>query len=488
MTTLSQRLAALHTERGAAVASYERTLEASLAENRDVNDTEQVALDELTSRIKSVDTQIERLADAERMIARNAQPVTLEAVPGDRPGTFVTLATQRDRPQVQMRRRDEYKGADFTRMAIAICRAGAWNAAEYARQRWGDDELAEVIRMTLWVQRAPSPPMATTPGATVPATTGSALIRSEHLGSEFIEMLRPQLIVTRMPGMRRLGFDGAGQLIIPRQNGGVAGGYVGEAQNIRVQNLVLGQLTLAPSKLAVIVPTTVELLDRSDPGIEQLIRDDMLAGTAQTIDNAFFSTGAAGAAPAGILNGIAQVPGAAIPANPTVVQVTDALRAMIQALRNANVPMTSPVWIMNARTKEYLRLQRSAATDVFVWKAEMDAGTLLSYPVIDSTSIPIPFPPGTGANTAYALIDASQLIWAEDRAPMIDASEHASIIASDNPSQGGTPPGGTATPPGTDTTPYYSAFQNDLVFMRIRMRHTWARRHNVAVAWALTAE
>lgn len=304
-------------------------------------------------------------------------------------------------------------------------------------------------------------------------------------------MLRPLLIVGRLPNLRRLNFNNAGALLIPRQTAGVSGGYVGEGGPIVVNRLAFGQMTLTPSKLAVIVPQTAELLRRSDPSTEMLIRDDMLAGTAQTIDNVFFSTRAAMPNPAGILQGIAALAAGAIPAHdPDVMAVnivTDALRAMIWALRSRNVPMLAPVWVMNARTKEYLRLLRTQQ-EIFAFKAEIDAGTLLGFPVIDTTSIPIPFPPGTGQQTAYALMDASQIIWADDMGAMIDASQDATIQLDDNPLPvgGSSPP---VPPPGLAASPaYWSAFQNDMIFMRLRMSHTWARRHDVAVAWALTAE
>jgi len=253
--------------------------------------------------------------------------------------------------------------------------------------------------------------------------------------------------------------------------------------------LAFAQMTLTPSKLAVIVPQTMELLRRSDPPTEQLIRDDMLAGTALTVDSFFFSTTAAnaqGANPAGILNGVTRnaagdisepTPGTP----PTVTDVTESLKQMILALRMANVPMNAPVWIMNARTKEFLRLLRTTATEIFAFKAEIDAGTLLGYPIVDTTSIAIPFPPGTGLQTAYALIDASQLIWADDMGTVIDASQEASVQLDDAPA---TPPG-APIPPATNAN-IYSAFQNDMVFMRLRMSHSWARRHDVAVTWAFS--
>lgn len=484
MTTVSQRLHALHSERGQLVTAFENAIQPSIDSSRDLDDTETDVIDALQSQIETVDKQIDRWQKAETLLSRQVAQV---------PATIPGIGHNGGPRFTQMRRLDDYKGAGFTRWAIATAVAGPWSAGDYARQRWGDDDLADVIRQAAWLGRAPTAPGmagggAINPPASTVGDTGGFLVRLEHLGSEFIELLRPMLIVARLPSMRRLTFDSAGTLLIPRQNGGVVGGYVGEGQLIAVNRLTFGQLQLTPSKLAVIVPTTNELLHRADPGLEQIIRDDMLAGTARTIDTVFFSTAAAGpggvAPPAGILNGITQVPIMGGAANPSVDQVTIFLRSLITALRLNNVPMLAPVWVMNARTKEFIRLIRTQATEIFAFKAEIDAGTLLGYPIIDSTNIAIPFPPGTGTNTAMALIDASQLIWAEDMMPMIDASQDASILSADM-----LPPDGRPDPEDPQPSPEfpgYSAFQNDMTFLRIRMRHTWARRHDVAVAWGLT--
>jgi HK97 family phage major capsid protein len=475
MTTLSQRILALQTERGQMVRAYEATLQPALDDNRDLNDTETATIGEARSRLDTIDVQLRHLSDAEAAFQRSALPAG-GGLPGNRPGTAMVLATQRSHPVIQMQRRDAFKGQDFVRMAIAISVAGFWNAAEYARMRWADDELSEIIQHSVAIQfRAVVPPMATddTQG-------GSLITRFEYLASEFIEMLRPMLIVGRMPSMRRLSFNNNGTLLIPKQTGGVAGGYVGEGRAIAVNRLIFERMTLTPSKLAVIVPQTQELLRRSDPPTEMLIRDDMLEGTARTIDSFFFSTRVAAANPAGILESIPPLVAGMIPpatgiGGGDVTAVTVALRAMLWELRRQNVPMNAPVWIMNARTKEYLRLLRTVQ-EIFAFKAEIDAGTLLGYPIIDTTAIPIPFPPGTGEQTAYALIDASQLIWADDMAPIIDASQEASVQLDDLPQQ----------PPNPGSIPaIYSAFQNDMVFMRLRMSHSWARRHDVAVVWAL---
>ena len=144
-----------------------------------------------------------------------------------------------------------------------------------------------------------------------------------------LSILRPALILPRLPSVRKLEFLNNASIRIPKQTGGVVGGYIGEGASIPVNRLSFGQLNLTPSKLAVIVPQTNELLRRSDPSTEQLIQTDMIDGTAVTIDGFFFSSTAAAANPAGILQGIAVNAGGAIALAATVSAVSDALRAMV---------------------------------------------------------------------------------------------------------------------------------------------------------------
>ena len=145
---------------------------------------------------------------------------------------------------------------------------------------------------------------------------------------------------------------------------------------------------------------------------------------------------------------------------------------MVGALVNANVEMNTPAWVMHPRTKLYLQLFRTVPGEYFGFKAELDQGLLLGYPVITSTSLSLSFG-GTTGDAAYALMDCSELIFAEDMGPVIDASQEASIQSDTAP----------ATPP---AAPYYSAFQNDMTFMRLRMSHTWGTRRPEAITWAVS--
>lgn len=475
MSKLVQRITELRKTRGEKVAAYETLITAALDANRDLTEEEGKTRETLKSELAKLDAELDRLEADERALAIRAVPLTPAPASPTVPATPHGIV-RNDRGKIirtGIPVIDEFPGAGFVRMAIAVAVAGEVHAAAYAEQRWGSKDFADILREYSFrtkvgdglLLRAVTPPMNS--GEAVGSGGSTTLIIVQQLAAEFIEMLRPALIVNRLPGMRHINFAGAGTLRIPRQTGGVTGAYIGEGNSIIVQRLNFDQVVLTPSKLAVITATTNELLRRSEPSIEALIRDDMIEGTARTIDKAFIASAPAAPAPNGILTYSAVLAAGAIPAAATTAQVTDALRAMITAMRMANVPMTSPAWLMSPRTKEYIRLLRAATVEVFPFKDEINGGTLLGYPIIDSTNVPI----AGDTSVPYALIDCSQIIMADDMAPVIDASEEATIQSDSAP----------ATPP---AAPYTSAFQQDMTFLRIRMSHSWSVRHPEAIVWA----
>ena len=464
MSKLSARITELRKTRGEKVTNYEGVITAALEANRDLTPEETTTRDGLRAELGRIDVELDRLEADEAVMAVRAVrlepglPAHVEARP-----IVATLDSQGKRTYGNPVM-DEYRCAGFTRMAIAIAVAGQWNAAAYAEQRWGDKSFAALVH------KAAVAPINSTEA--VGAGGGSALVTILQMQSEFIELLRPALILPRLPSVRHLEFQNNGSIRIPKQTGGVVGGYIGEGQSIPVNRLSFGQLNLTPSKLAVIVPQTNEFLRRSDPSSEQLVQADMVKGTAQTVDSFFFSATAAGNNPAGILVGVPHNTAGDIGLAATVSEVTAALSAMVGALINANIEFTAPAWVMHPRTKLYLQLLRTAPGEFFGFKDELDRGVLLGYPVITSTSISLSFG-GTAGDAVYALIDCAELVFAEDMAPVIDASQEASIQSDSAP----------ATPP---AAPYYSAFQNDMTFMRLRMSHTWGRRRDEAVTWAVS--
>jgi HK97 family phage major capsid protein len=464
---IAQQIAAAQERRSGFISTMETLLAKAAEETRELTESEQSEFDAAESGVQKADAQLKNLETLERRKAATARPVVAAPNGGaPNPGTVPAQA----KPLRE-------KGVGFARLGIAMAEAKRIGVSpiDYAQNRWPDDpDISNALKGMLMSdlpgiqQRAAVDPMST--DENLAAGGGSYLITTRNLTAEFIELLRPETIVGRLPGMLRLDFGGDGAITVPSQAGGSVAGYVGEGNSIRVSRLSFGQLSLTPSKMATIVPVTNELLRRSNPSIEAMIRTDMVNAVAELLDVSFLSAAAASAAPAGILNGVTATAAgavdlAAVGFDP-VAATANAAAVLVNAMRTSNVPMRTPVWITHNLVREYLRFLRDN-NDRFMYRTELDAGTLFGYPVLATNNVPTAF--GAASTTFLALVDASDIIYAEDQTPVVDVSDQAAIQADSAP----------ATPP----TPLISAFQQDMTFFRIRASHTWKRRRDASVAY-----
>lgn len=131
-------------------------------------------------------------------------------------------------------------------------------------------------------------------------TAGGYLRPTEHLASNFIELLRARTLMgtlnaTFLPGL-------VGNVEIPRLDTGVTFYWVGEDVDGTLSDAVLGQVTLEPHTVTGQVPISRRLLKQSAPSIEQLMLSDLARGAAEAIDLAAFEGSGSGANPLGIMN------------------------------------------------------------------------------------------------------------------------------------------------------------------------------------------
>ena len=386
--------------------------------------------DTVLADIEKMDADLEKKSKAEQMIAKTAKPVE-QIVAGAK---HVSVE-------------DNAKVSPMVRAAIAKAVAPNMgiSALEYVEKRWGDNQLIK---------------SAVAIGSTTDAAFATDLVAANVQRSDlFIELLRPMTIIGQMTGVRQFSFDRAGSIKIPRQTGGVTGGWVGEASSIKVNAQAYDDITLAPKKIAVMVGISNELLYRADPSIEMLIQDDLLRGTAQSVDTTFFSAAAAGSgAPAGILNGLSKTTAGAITVGTTTLdEIVAALSAMVSAMRVANAPMVNPVWVMSNVTKTYLQFLRNSLEQPMFPEISIN-NSLFGFPIVASNNVT------SGASGFYSLMDANQVLMGQDQAYIIDSSDVAAYQTDNAP----------ATPP----TPLQSAFQQDLRLFRIRGRMDWAKRYS----------
>lgn len=493
---LSEIIKQLLEERDALFQKLQGIHEKATEEARLLSDEESKEFEELTAKIGELDKQIERNKQMESLAASRAVPAGHQPAIEDDTKSAAAPSGSQPAPKAELGQGVEVdddavkhatfkavddlkslkKGVLFARVAIAkaLARKSGVAPERVAASRWGD-HMAEVVRCAQerellgGISKA-----AVAPGdTTTPAWAGEL---TDEMTTGFVEMLRAASIMPRLP-MRTMSFDDAEGINIPRQTGSVIAGYVGQGNSIKASKQQYDAINLYPYKLACLVPVTNEILRRSNPDIELLIRDDLIESATAVSDRQFIDgTAVVGVAPEGItvsLPGTHTRTATMAGATPTVEEVTSDLAFLMTALRNAKIPMAAPGWIMSERTRVFLTMQRTS-DDRFAWRDELVNGTLLGMPVYSSTTVPIDGGVGTD-ESLIILADFNQIIFAQGQTPTVDASTEATIQSDDDP----------ATPPDL-TANQFSAFQQDSMILRLRMEHDWQKRHATCVA-ALTA-
>src|SRR5690606_32461786 len=133
--------------------------------------------------------------------------------------------------------------------------------------------------------------------------------------------------VVRRAGPRTITFGGAGAIRIAKIIGGATASYVGENAAIQYSEASADSITLTPKKLAAITALSNELIRRSNPAADQIVRDDLLAAVAQVSDAQFLRGAGSATSP----KGLAALAAAANVVNITTPVTLDTITADIHA-------------------------------------------------------------------------------------------------------------------------------------------------------------
>jgi len=485
MKTFAEQIAEQLELRKEKFAALEGINEKSVTESRVFTEDESNDFDALKGEIEAIDAQIERLKDMEKMAAKNAEPYTPTPAAPAAPAAGVVTPTPGqvdefgksydigDSPRIKgevdnIKKLD--KGILFARIAIAkaVARHQGISPSDVASMRWSET-MGHVMRGQMMNEMQFDKAIVPAGVTTVPEWAGELV---DEATTGFIDMLRAESILTKLP-MREMSFGDSQGIRIPALAQGTVAGYVGEAHSIKASQMQFDAVNLFPYKLACLVPVSSELLRRSNPDIERLVRDDLILSAAIVADRQYIDgVPTPGVAPGGITLGLpaTHTKVAAGGAAPTVAEVTTDLGFCITALRSSNIPMSGAAWILSERTRTYLMMQRDS-NDTFAWRDEIVAGTLLGYPIVSSTTVPTDM--GAGSNESIICLgDFNQIIFAQGQAPTVDASTEATIQSDTAPD----------TPPDLAGGGQFSAFQQDSMILRLRLEHDWQKRHATCLA------
>lgn len=334
-------------------------------------------------------------------------------------------------------------GAGRLVRALAAGKGDPLRAAHTVRASWGEDgeDVAKALESNI-------------------DAAGGFVVPPGYV-AEIIELLYPATVV-RGSGVRTMPMDN-GTLEIPRLANGVQSEYVGENQNITVDQPDFGMLNLAWKKLACIVPISNDLLRFSNPSVDGIVRDDLVMSMALREDRAFIRDDGTGQKPRGLRfqSGITVRAATALPAGDVdrIRTIRADLGRLELALEDNNVPLVGAGYLMRPGVRTFLS-NLTDANGNQPFRAELQGGTLNGYPVRFTTQIPGNLGAGTNETEVY-FVAFPQAIIAEASTMLLDSSSEAAYH---------------------DGTAVQATFSRDQTVVRAIARHDFGLRHPLAVA------
>ena len=441
--TIGEQIAAFETKLQAAQNEAQSIVGKSITEGRTLDEAENERHEAAVAEINAIEKHIKLLKSHEAAMVVRANPV----VQGSGAGQG-SVQIQGSGP-ISVRRNTP-PGTAFTRYValLAVSKGNLMQAEVLANNLYKDmPELGIVMKA------------AVAAGTTSDATWAGPLVQYQDMVSEFIELLRPQTILGRMTGVRRVPFN----IRIPRQTAGTSGAFVGEGQPAPVQKLDFDNITLPWAKASSIVVITAELAKLSNPAAEALVRQDLIDGTSQFLDRRLIDPAYAGVAsvsPAALTNGVTAVQATGA----TLAAIDGNVRTLMTSFANAELGLQSAVWVMSASLAIRLSMMRTNQDTKAFPELTMSGGLFYGIPVIVSNNVQ---PSGSPGDQHLILIDQSNVLLADDNQMMIDVSTEASLEMNDAPSGG--------------ATSLRSLWQNGLMGVKVDRWIYWTKRRSAAV-------
>ncbi|WP_295808915.1 phage major capsid protein, partial [uncultured Nitratireductor sp.] len=354
--------------------------------------------------------------------------------------------------------------------ALAFLSQGERRQTEIAKQLYGENSAVYGI-----VSKA-----SVVAGSSADGNWASDLVGDEtSVYADFVEFLRPMTIVGKfgqnsIPSLRTVPF----RTPLIGQTGGGQAYWVGEGKPKPLTAFDFNRNTLDELKVATISVVTEELLRKSSPAADVLLRDALAGAVAERVDTDFIDpskSASAGVSPASITNGVSAITSSGNDAD----AIREDVRALMATFVAAKNPPTAGVWIMSSATALALSLMVNPLGQPEFPGINMNGGTFMGLPVIVSEY----FAP-VSAGGYVALVNASDIYFADEGGVMIDVSREASLQMLDNPTND------TVTPTATSMV---SMWQTNSVAFRAERILNWSKRRASAVAlldevnWGLPA-
>lgn len=288
----------------------------------------------------------------------------------------------------------------------------------------------------------------------------------QTLGSAFIHFQRPATILGKFgnggrPGFTKIPF----RTKIPRQTSGGRGYWTrtGHAKPLTKWDHDLVELD--QTKVATISVFTEELLRGSSIDVLAYARTELANALTATLDETFIDptiAPIAGERPGSILYGTTPVDSSGWDAD----AVREDVKAVLGRFIAANNAPTAGVWVMSQTIALALSLMVNPISSAREFPGvSMFGGTFMELPVITSQHVP---------EGIVALVNASDVLVADDASYSIDVSNEVSLEMSDNPQHN------SITPVGANLV---SMWQTNSVAVRAERFISWSKRRDTAAVY-----
>lgn len=213
-------------------------------------------------------------------------------------------------------------------------------------------------------------------------SAAGALVADDLSAFSLIELLRNQMFVVQMGARSLSGLKG--NVPIPRQTGGATASWLAEDSTITASNQTVGQLNLAPHKIAAATAYTQQLLAQSSIDVENFVRQDLTAVIAIARDLAAINGSGVAGQPLGIINTTG------LSTNVTLASVESLTYAKaVQfetniGLNNADRGKLGYLASIGARGNAKLLAEIASTNSNPVWKNNMVNG----YPALATNQVP----------------------------------------------------------------------------------------------------
>jgi len=232
--------------------------------------------------------------------------------------------------------------------------------------------------------------------------TGGAIVPEEYLPQEMVDLLRAKLITEALGARVLSGLTGS-PVLIPKLAGGATAYHVAENYAKTPSDQSFEEISMTPHEIAAATIYSKRMALLSNPSVDQMIQEDLLAVLALGMDYQALYGDGAGNRPVGIIN----TPGIGTytlinDAGAGATPVPEDIDGIELVILNSNADMGALGWAMAPRSRQTFKGMRDdsggAGTGQYLFRDDIKAGNLDGYLLRHTTQIPINLTKGASAD------------------------------------------------------------------------------------------